>query len=529
VVQSRCPNPEQIALLLEGRIGPVARARVLRHAADCVSCRRHLAIGSLPAMGPLRAWIETRVTSDRATAVAGLIAGIVIVWAILPGSAGPDAGTPLASGKHPRPTVGVRRDLEGLETRSIPGRRDRVAPEAAGRTESEPPSAGAEFLPVPVEPQTPPTSDPSPEPRPETARRLESVVESRPRAVEAGPAPPRAPEPAEILERLAILDPFGGLALEGAGGRSPVQGSGVIPVDARLTASTRTSGFHLGDGTKVQLTPGSAILLFQNMSRHCPGLAILQGSLLVESTHPQSLFLRRAESSGLIEGLDGSVYLGAGARGDALTVMPLGAKGLTWTRTGQPSVEIAASEAMGLDGNGQELLPRSARARISMARFVAWPEPSTLFFSTFEVGVQGMEAPGVVQGQSKDGFVAAVSNSKGRKTIELSLPASLQSLPADATIRLRFRTTASRVQVGVGNNPSRTTPHPVPQRNRSETAWTSLTFAAASLDQDGLRDRGRGGGRGFPRGSLTFFVDLPARMAAEDLVFDIDQIEIVKA
>jgi len=87
---------------------------------------------------------------------------------------------------------------------------------------------------------------------------------------------------------------------------------------------------------------------------------------------------------------------------------------------------------MGLDGNGQELLPRSARARISMARFVAWPELSTLFFSTFEVGVQGMEAPGVVQGQSKEGFIAADSNSKGRKTIELSMPASLQNL-------IRFR------------------------------------------------------------------------------------------
>jgi hypothetical protein len=140
-----------------------------------------------------------------------------------------------------------------------------------------------------------------------------------------------------------------------------------------------------------------------------------------------------------------------------------------------------------------------------------------------------MEAPGVVLGQSKEGYVAAVSNSKGRKTIELSMPASLQNLPADATIRLRFRTTASRVQVGAGSNPSRTTPHPVPQRNRSETAWTSLTFAASSLDQDGLRDRGRGGGRNTPRGSLTFFVEMPARMAAEDLVFDIDQIEIVKA
>jgi len=528
VVQSRCPDPELITLLLEGRIGPASRSRVLRHAADCVSCRRHLAIASLPVLGPFRAWIEARVTADRATAAAGLIAGILVVWAILPGSARPDAGTTLASGKRPRPTGGIRRDGEGPRTTPTPKERDPIAPEGSASPEPAPASTAPELMPVEVEPQSPSASDPSPEPNPGNLRRLDSVVESRPRMVEAGPAPPRAPEPAESLERLAILDPFGGLALEGAGGRSLVQGSGVIPVDARLTAPTRTSGFRLGDGTKVQLTPGSAILLFQNMSRHCPGLSILQGSLLIESTHPQSLYLRRAESSGLIEGLDGSVYLGAGARGDALTVMPTGAKGLTWTRTGQTSVEIGASEALGLDGNGQELLSRAARARISMARFVAWPEPATLFFSTFEAGVQGMETPGVVQGQSKEGFVAAVSNSKGRKTIELSLPASLQNLPADATIRLRFRTTASRVQVGVGSNPSRATPHPVAQRNRSETAWTSLSFAAASLDQDGLRDRGRGG-RNFPRGSLTFFVEMPARMAAEDLVFDIDQIEIVRA
>jgi hypothetical protein len=527
VVQARCPSPELITLLLEGRIGPAARAQVLRHAADCVSCRRHLAIASLPTMGPLRAWIEARVTSDRLTAAAGLIAGIVVVWAILPGSAGSDAMPPSASGKRPRPTAGIRRDREVLRTTSAPGGRGPDTSVPSERPESDPPSGAPESSSTPAEPQPTALSDPSPEPNPGQPHRLESLVESRPPAVEAGPALPRAPEPAENLERLAILDPFGGLALEGTGGRSLVQGSGVIPIDARLTAPARTSGFHLGDGTKVQLTPGSAILLFQNVSRHCPGLAILQGSLLIESTHPQSLYLRRAESSGLIEGLDGAVYLGAGARGDALTVMPMGAKGLTWTRTGQTSVEIGASEALGFDGNGQELLPRSARAKISMARFVAWPEPSTLFFSTFEAGVQGMEAPGVVQGQSREGYIAAVSSSKGRKVIELSLPASLQNLPADATIRLRLRTTASRIQVGVGGNPSRTTPHPVPQRNRSETAWTSLSFAAASLDQDGLRDRGRG--RAFPRGSLTFTVELPARMAAEDLVFDIDQIEIVKA
>lgn len=172
--------------------------------------------------------------------------------------------------------------------------------------------------------------------------------------------------------------------------------------------------------------------------------------------------------------------------------------------------------------------PRSSRARISLARFVAWPEPSTLFFSTFEPGVQGVEAPGVVQGLSRDGYVAAVTSSKGKKTIELSMPASMQNVPADATIRLRLRTTASRIQVGLGSNPSRTTPHPVTQRNRSETVWTSMSFSLASLDQDGLRDRGYRGGRRPPRGNLTFTVEAPPRAAAEDMVFDIDEIEIVK-
>ena len=152
---------------------------------------------------------------------------------------------------------------------------------------------------------------------------------------------------------------------------------------------------------------------------------------------------------------------------------------------------------------------------------IAWPEPTTLFYASFEADVQAGERPLVVQGTAREGFVSAVVNPQRRKTIELSVPAALIASP-EAVVRLRFRTTAARIQ----RNASRAI-QPVPFRSRSETAWTTLTFPLGGGDGDGHMGGGRP--KRDRRGTLTISVEPPPRVAVEDLVFDVHEIEILRS
>lgn len=521
MIKPRCPDPERLALLIENRIGRMARARILRHAADCVGCRRHLAVASLDPIGPLRAALERSLESGRLTVCAGLLLGALTIGFLHSGRSAEPAPRPVTRTPAPKPEPPRARVSEAPAGWTAPERLPVpvpatvvVAPPVLDKVNGslyprEEPDAAAPVSDI-VAPAMPP-------------RRLESVAE--------GPRPP-PPEPPKALEseslgRLAILDPFGGLALEGAGGRQPVQGSRVVPVEARLVAVGRTSGFRLGDDLRIQLAPGSSIAVFQNLGHRCAGLSIFQGALLVQSTQPQSIFLRREGVSGVLEGMIGPVSVSAGTKAGCLTVVPLGTAAV-WRRTGGAAVDIAAGETLGVDAAAQDVSAKKPRP--SMARFVGWPEPSSLFYSSFEDGVEGMERPTVVQGVSREGHIAAaVAGGKGRKTIELTLPAALQTLPTDATLRLRVRTTAVRIQCGVGGNSSRSVPVSVAQRSRSDTVWTTVSVALSALDQDGGRHgRGGGGPKGL-RGNLTLVAEAPSRVTAEDLVFDVDEIEITRS
>lgn len=520
MIKPRCPDPERFALLIENRLGRLSRARILRHAADCVACRRHLAVASLPPIGPLRASFERHLASGRLTVCAGLILGVIVLGFLHSGESAEPAP------RRRPPVVAV---VSPTRPQAAPVPVEAPRPPPPERPAIDPGPARLvieERVTMPDVPDAPPIVPD----RIEVVRpRHESVAES-PKPPPPSPAPgePKVVE-AEALGRLAILDPFGSLALEGSGARLPVQGSRVVPVEGRLTALGRPSGFRLGDGLRVQLAPGAAISVFQNTGRRCAGLSVLQGALLLESPQPQSIYLIRDAASGVLEGMNGPVSVSAGPKPDSLTVVPLGAASLVWKRTGGVPVELAAGEALGIDAVGAEVLPKG-KARPPLARFVSWPEPSSLFYSSFEDGVQGMERPVVVQGASKEGYVAAaVAGGKGRKTIELALPASIQNLPTGAMLRLRVRTTASRIQCGVGRDGDRSVPVTVAQRNRSETAWTTLSVSVSALEQDGHRGRDGGRGRERLRGSLTLVAEAPSRVSAEELVFDIDEIEISRS
>src|SRR6185503_11330399 len=281
------------------------------------------------------------------------------------------------------------------------------------------------------------------------------------------------------------------------------------------------SGFRLADGTRMQLAAGGAVSVFHHALRRCSGVTLHQGALLVDAVAAQPLLLRREKASGLLEGFAGAIHVSAGAKPDAIALVALGSGGV-WRRQDQPAVEIGAGDQLLVEAEGQEVSRRGGKPKPSLARFVSWPEPTTLFYASFEADVQAGERPLVAQGTVREGFVSAVVNSQRRKVIELSVPAALISAP-DAQVRLRFRTTAARIQC----NASRSL-QPVPVRSRSETAWTTLTFPLGGGDGDGHLGGGRSK-RDRRGATLTITVEPPSRVAAEDLVFDVDEIEILRS
>jgi hypothetical protein len=166
-----------------------------------------------------------------------------------------------------------------------------------------------------------------------------------------------------------------------------------------------------------------------------------------------------------------------------------------------------------------------------MARFASWPaQPASLFFANFETDLQGVDRSMVAQGTLKDGFVSGVVGAQKKKLIELTLPAA-SSGTTDIAVRLRLRTTAARIQCGWGSKDSRGMLQAVPTRNRSETGWITLTINVPAGDGDGHAGGSRGGGgrRGGPRSSLTLTVEPPARVSADEVVFDLDEIEITRS
>ena len=524
MLKPRCPDPERLALLIENRLGRISRARILRHAADCVSCRRQLAIASLTPIGPFRAAFEEHLSSGRLTVCAGLALGVIVLWFLNSGP--PEDPAP----RTPRPSVARVRSTVQADVANVPRLSRTERPLDVPRREMPPYMAADDTAPLTaVDFSVPEREGVAPAPAMPNAPRIDLTHASIPHRLDSvaesskSPLPePRAVE-SETMGRLAILDPFGSLALEGTGGRLPVQGSRVVPMEARIAAVGRASGFRLGESLRVQLSAGSAVSVFQNMTRRCAGLAVLQGALLVESNLSQAIYLRREGCAGILEGMNGPVLVNTGTKSDSLTVTPLGAGGAVWKRNGLAPVEIPSGDTLGIETNSQELTGKG-KPKPVLSRFISWPEPTSLFYSSFEDDVQGMERPIIVQGAVREGIVSAAAATKGKKTIELTLPASLQNLPSDATLRLRVRTTAARIQCGVGTNAARSVPITVTQRNRSETVWTTLSVAIGAFDPDGHR-----GGRQRLRGNLTFVAEAASRIAAEDLVFDIDEIEISRS
>jgi hypothetical protein len=204
-----------------------------------------------------------------------------------------------------------------------------------------------------------------------------------------------------------------------------------------------------------------------------------------------------------------------------VSVTPLGA-GAVWHREGEPDLELGPGDLLSLDAEGQELARQGTRPRPSLARFSSWPEATTLFFATFESDVYGGERPQVVQGSVKEGYLSAVAGAPRKKVIELTLPPGVL-VPAEAVVRLRFRTTGSRIQCAEGRSQSMS----LSIRARSETVWTSMTLALKSAEPDGFQGGGSRARRN-GRGNLLITVEGPAR-ASDDMVFDVDQVEILRS
>jgi hypothetical protein len=513
VIRPRCPDPELVARLIERRLGPSARRRILDHAADCVACRRQLAVASLPEIGPLRATLAEALNSERVAVIAALVLLPMVLCFLRSSSPDPEPvrRTAVSRPRAPAPPPPARPTAAPGETVLA------AAPEAAPATAPERAETTSDADGGLVVRRFSSADHPRPEP-PAARPSLRETAVTEPSPAPALAEEPRPAEPEDLL-RQAILDPFGSLALEGAGGRVPIQTSSVVPVEGKLTAVNRPSGFRLGDGTRLQLAAGSAVSVYHHAVRRCSGVTLHQGALLVDAAAAQPLFLRRDKAAGLLDGFTGLIHLSAGAKPDAIAMVAIGSGGV-WRRQGQPPVEIAAGDQLTVEGEGQDLSRRGGKSKPSLARFGAWPEPTTLFFASFESDVQAGERPLVVQGTVREGFVSAVVTSQRRRVIELSVPPAVMA--SEGVVRLRFRTTAARIQC----NASRSI-QPVPLRSRSETAWTTLTIPLGGGDTDGHLGGGRG--KRDRRTTLTITVEPPPKVAVEDLVFDIDEIEILRS
>ena len=101
-MKSRCPDPERIALLLERRLGRAARRQILDHAADCAACRRQLAVGALPVLGPFRAGLLQVISPEQMTVAAAALVVPLVLWIFgTPSDPEPAPRAPVARSRAP--------------------------------------------------------------------------------------------------------------------------------------------------------------------------------------------------------------------------------------------------------------------------------------------------------------------------------------------------------------------------------------------------------------------------------------------
>jgi len=498
-VSGTCPEAETMARFAESLADDAEREAVIDHAADCASCRRHVAIVAMPPLPeppkaePVR---PARVLGALWSVAAAGLAATAIWYALAlnrPAPPSPNAVTP--GDEDESVTAGQSEErLKGDFT--LPRKPKRTPPPPAPpRTktpvDAPPPDPQPEVTPDPAPlPETAPPETP-PAPAPETPAPRETV------------APDWKPlEPGERT-RVALRHAFGSLMVreKGAASSTPVAGARTLPVDAIVAAGNRAGGATLPDGTRVQLATGAQAALFRSGAFKCPAVRVDQGTMLVDLPETiGALFVVRGESAVLVEGLSGTVLLNAGARANVVEIAPLGR--VSACRTGEAErVEATASEVLIVEKGQVRRAARNGRAKEALSKFAAWPDrPEAVLAVTFD--------------DREDGFARAERRNR-RKGIHVALPQAV----ADGVyvLRVRFRTAAPRFVVGLGSLEDvggDTVALAAGERSETEWAEKSLSFTVSASAAP------------FDARCIRFYVDVPGRADPDTFVFDIDEVEL---
>jgi hypothetical protein len=493
-----CPEPEAMARFAEGLADEAEREALVDHAADCASCRRHVAIAAMPPLPeppkaePVR---PTRVLGALWSVAAAGLAAASIWYALTvnrPTTPTPRVGTPSDEDEPPtadQSDESPRRDFPPLPRKPKRTPPPPVPPRTKTPVDAPPPDPQPEVTPDPAplpEAAPPPTPEPEPPPPPR-----ETV------------APDWKPlEPGERT-RVALRHAFGSLTVreKGAVSSTPVAGARALPVDAIVAAGNRSGGATLPDGTRVQLATGASAAIFRSGGFKCPAVRVEQGTMLVDLPETVgALFVMRGESAVLVEGVSGTVLLNAGTRANVVEIAPLGR--VSACRTGEAErVEATTSEVLIVEKGQVRRAARNGRAKEALAKFVAWPDrPETILAVTFD--------------EREDGFARSERRDR-RKGVHLALPQSV----ADGVyvLRVRFRTSAPRFVVGLGSlDDVGGDTVALAAGERSETEWTekALSFTVSTSAAP------------FDARCIRFYVDVPVRADPDTFVFDIDEVEL---
>jgi hypothetical protein len=506
-----CPNPERMAMMATDGLDEAEREAILEHAADCSSCRRELAIGSLPPMPEKQNLFFVRVWS---VAAAALVALALWMATRAPKPAGEQANVPKPPPEDVQPRPEPKPDVPEPkpEPKPVPEPEPRPEPTPEPRPEPKP-----EPRPEPV-PE--PKPEPKPEPRPEPKPEPKPVPKPEPK-----PVPKPGPEavakslitPGE-LSRATVLDAFGLAAKTDA-----IEGAALLATDAVLTARAH-AGFRLPDGTRVQVLPGSELGAFESATLKCVGLRLKEGALLV--TPPPdglSLYVSR-NGHGLLVEAKVVFVVTADPKAESIDVAAV-TGGIACRSESDTSIAVARGDTLTLKKDGVDGPAKKA----VRAQFRAWPDmPETLVYVGFEKDADDIKLDKGTLTFDRDGRKWAAGAESGKKKLRVDLSFS-RELPQDqeVIVRVRYRTNGGRLLVNAFDPaqadripPGSGTPLTVPLRERSATEFTTATITLPAAGWWVAQRDGK------PRG-LSIEADL-TNVNPGQAVFDVDAVEILR-
>ncbi len=539
----QCPNPETLARFVENSLDAHEHEAVIVHVAECVVCRRHVAIASLPDVVAPRYIVPLsmrrklqRVWSMAATLLAGLALWFALRQPPVEKKDGPIVKRDTPAAQNTVVTV-PQPEPEPPRTLPIPPRTEDPLPPMTETPVPPPPPMTEQPAPHTQETPTPepPKTESTPTPEPPKTESTPVPEPPKPRSTQQPTAVAAAFSPGKTA-RVVAFEPWGGLKIESKAGAkaADVEGSSVVSSEARLLARTRAGGVRLANGTRIQLAPGATASIYRSEAQKCACVRVHEGDVLVElpAGTKMPLFVARGAAGGLLEDASGLVMLSAGGDADALHITPLSAA-LACRPNESDRQAVGVSETTLLQGGAASPAKRDARISAHRARFGAFPKESPLVaYLSFEPEFAESENVFIAQGRGDDGgfLVGALNRKLKKRVIEIQLADPLPRASGDLLVRIRFRTQGIRLELhtstqDVSMMDGGSIMDPVPSRSRSATEWASTTIVVPS---SWWSMYGTVNNPEKEKRKILVWAELPSGIDPEKAAFEIDEIEITK-